>query len=552
MACLLAWLDGMIPVPALRPVPVGGPEWSGSTRDALTRLLAPVAFAGRASAFDGAEDAPGVTDDEISSALDDIDLDFSDLAPAPEPEPASAELAAEPSPPGGDEPIGDEGTGDAPGPSDPMRSADPADDAGVPGDAARASTAPDAGPAPDPIPALAEAATPEPTEMGEPEEGGTESPPSEPAPAENATPAPGESPPPEPPTDAPAPSVAAALGALAAAAGGPASPPASPAGAGTTASGEPAAETPAAVAPDAGAPLFGDPETATDDEHPAIATDEEAKDAEAAGYGRDGDPATPVAAPSPVASRETPAEVPVVLELVPPRRRWGLKGSVRLARWMILHGTDRLLRRAGRDPGVRPRPVLPPELDAIQVRASERLVLVPPGGRHGRLFRLLTGLERAGRGQMTLMEAPLHGLGEVGRARARRRSVGAVSADVPLVPSLTVAENVALPAQLDAGDDPEPLDAVLDVCGLTEIAGAYPHQLEIEDELRTLVARSLIRRPPLVLVDAQSFDEATHAALMPILAELVPKHATLVLIDHDEEPPEWVERTVTIHRSMVA
>lgn len=153
---------------------------------------------------------------------------------------------------------------------------------------------------------------------------------------------------------------------------------------------------------------------------------------------------------------------------------------------------------------------------------------------------------------MTLARAPLHGLGEVGRARARRRNLGAVSADVPLVPSLTVAENVALPAEFDAGDDPEPLGALLEIGGLIEVADVYPHQLEPEETLRALVARSLIRRPPLVLVDLLSFDEGSRALLIPILDELVPRHTTLVLIDDEDDHPGWVARSVRVHRSLVA
>jgi putative ABC transport system ATP-binding protein len=243
----------------------------------------------------------------------------------------------------------------------------------------------------------------------------------------------------------------------------------------------------------------------------------------------------------------------VVLHLLPPAPRLGLRGIAHQIRWTALAAVDALFRRAGRPREERPRPELPPHPDAVHVRGAERLVLIPPGRRrHGKVFRLIAGLERPGRNQMTLSGHELHRLGEPGRARVRGLGLGAVSADVPLVPSLSVAENVALPGELGGGVLVGEVDRLLAAAGLDEVAGAYPHEIDENARHRALVTRALVRRPPVVLVDLLSFDPEERDALAAVLAELVPAEVSLILIDDADDHPKWIERSVHIHPAMVA
>ncbi len=175
---------------------------------------------------------------------------------------------------------------------------------------------------------------------------------------------------------------------------------------------------------------------------------------------------------------------------------------------------------------------------SLQVMAGERLaILGPSGSGKSSLMAVLAGLEKATSGQVLVAGADFSALDEDGLARARRGRIGIVLQAFHLIPTMTAAENVAVPLELAGIADAEQRAlAELRAVGLGHRTGHYPTQLSGGEQQRVGLARAIAARPALIFGDEPTgnLDETTGAAVITLLFDrLAETGATLVLITHD-------------------
>lgn len=193
----------------------------------------------------------------------------------------------------------------------------------------------------------------------------------------------------------------------------------------------------------------------------------------------------------------------------------------------------------------------------LEVGAGETLALLGPSGSgKSSLMAVLTGLERASRGSLSVAGADFAALGEDALAKARRGRIGIVLQAFHLLPTMTALENVATPMELaGAGDARGRAAAELMAVGLGHRLGHYPQQLSGGEQQRVAIARATAPRPALLFADEPTgnLDAATgHAIVELLFARRAETGATLIVITHDPELAQRCARVITLADGRIA
>jgi putative ABC transport system ATP-binding protein len=166
------------------------------------------------------------------------------------------------------------------------------------------------------------------------------------------------------------------------------------------------------------------------------------------------------------------------------------------------------------------------------------------------VLNLVAGIDRPSGGEVYFGGQALGALSARERTLLRRDQMGFVFQFFNLIPTLSVLENVLLPAEL-AGQQGARPHAVLLLAevGLADRAGAFPDRLSGGEQQRVAIARALVRDPRLVLADEPTgnLDDATGAAVMTLLDSLTRRAGrTLLLATHSREVAALADRVLTI------
>ena len=188
-------------------------------------------------------------------------------------------------------------------------------------------------------------------------------------------------------------------------------------------------------------------------------------------------------------------------------------------------------------------------------RGDAVAVIGPSGSGKSTLLGLIAGLDAPTDGTITVGGVEITRLGEAALARFRRQTIGYVFQSYHLIPTLTAAENVAVPLELaGARRVAARTRALLEQVGLGERAHHYPVQLSGGEQQRVALARAVALDPPLLLADEPTgnLDSATGAAIIDLLFALNRERgSTLLLVTHDPALAERAERVVSLRDGRV-
>ena len=188
----------------------------------------------------------------------------------------------------------------------------------------------------------------------------------------------------------------------------------------------------------------------------------------------------------------------------------------------------------------------------VDVAAGEWVAVMGPSGcGKSTLLHLLGGLDVADAGEVTIAGEALAGRSESERAVLRRRLVGYVFQAYNLVPDLSVAENVELPAQL-AGSSRraarQRAAELLAELGLDDIGDVAPGELSGGQQQRVALARALVNRPPLLLADEPTgaLDTESAAVVVGLLRRYHAEGQSIVLVTHDHRVAAAADRVLVM------
>jgi putative ABC transport system ATP-binding protein len=183
-------------------------------------------------------------------------------------------------------------------------------------------------------------------------------------------------------------------------------------------------------------------------------------------------------------------------------------------------------------------------------------VLGPSGSGKSTLLGLVAGLDRPTSGEVLIDGEAIGDLAEDRLALLRRRKVGFVFQSFQLLGNLTARENVLLPLELSAAEQPgRRADELLAAVGLAERGHHYPSQLSGGEQQRVALARAFATRPPILLADEPTgnLDSATGRRVLELLDAMRRADATtLVMVTHDPAVARRADRLVHLADGRVA
>lgn len=177
----------------------------------------------------------------------------------------------------------------------------------------------------------------------------------------------------------------------------------------------------------------------------------------------------------------------------------------------------------------------------LRIEAGELVALVGPSGSgKSTLLNLLGLLDRPTEGSLKLAGEEVGGLSDGAITSLRARMLGFVFQFHHLLPALTVAENVMLPAaaldgRLHAGQRGRALELLAEM-GLADQADRPAGKLSGGMQQRVAIARALMNRPPLVFADEPTgnLDTASSDRVMELLTRWNAEQGTaLLIVTHD-------------------
>ncbi|MGD8430710.1 MAG: ABC transporter ATP-binding protein [Ectothiorhodospiraceae bacterium] len=192
-------------------------------------------------------------------------------------------------------------------------------------------------------------------------------------------------------------------------------------------------------------------------------------------------------------------------------------------------------------------------LDGVSgaIEAGEFVVILGRSGSGKSTFlNLLGGLDRPTSGAVRVGERSLYDLPDRELTHLRRRKLGFVFQAYNLVPTLTVAENLALPLELNGrGDEAATVSRWLERVGLAGYEGAWPDTLSGGEQQRVAIARALVHEPEVILADEPTgnLDIDNARAVVSLLDDLCREQGrTLVMVTHGVEVVGRADRLLTI------
>ena len=186
----------------------------------------------------------------------------------------------------------------------------------------------------------------------------------------------------------------------------------------------------------------------------------------------------------------------------------------------------------------------------LTVQKGESLAVVGASGSgKSTLLHVMGGVDTVTNGKVIVDDRDITTLKDEEMSVFRRRKIGFVFQSYHLIPVLTVEENIQMPILLDhKKPDREYIDHVIEMLGLKDRRNHLPNQLSGGQQQRAAIARALANRPSLILADEPTgnLDSKSTIEIMNILKDLHESGRTVIIITHDDEIANQVDRVVRI------
>lgn len=189
----------------------------------------------------------------------------------------------------------------------------------------------------------------------------------------------------------------------------------------------------------------------------------------------------------------------------------------------------------------------------LEIYKRELTLLVGPSG-SGKttLVSIIASILSPDEGQLILLGTPMETLSEMSKADFRCKNIGFVFQSLFLVPSLTIAENVALPLIVGGMDEKLAEGKAiefLEKVHLAHRANVSPAQLSKGQQQRVAIVRAMINDAAIIICDepTSSLDHTSGFEIMEFLHTIAKNSTKAVLVvTHDPRIFSYADRIVAM------
>jgi putative ABC transport system ATP-binding protein len=191
----------------------------------------------------------------------------------------------------------------------------------------------------------------------------------------------------------------------------------------------------------------------------------------------------------------------------------------------------------------------------LDVARGESVALTGESGSgKSTLLHLIAGLDAADGGEIRLEDRAITGMPDTERAQLRRDRLGLVFQQFNLIPSLSVADNLAFQSRIAGKHDAVWHSELIERLGLAALLKRYPEQLSGGQQQRVAIGRALASKPLLLLADEPTgnLDEDTADDVLALARDLV--HRTgcgFLMVTHSARLAATLDRQVQLHAGLI-
>jgi ABC-type lipoprotein export system ATPase subunit len=182
------------------------------------------------------------------------------------------------------------------------------------------------------------------------------------------------------------------------------------------------------------------------------------------------------------------------------------------------------------------------------------MVLGRSGTGKSTMLNLVAGLIKPTSGTVTVEDHDISALSDKEMSLMRSRRMGYVFQFPSLLPSLTILENIVMPAGFGAekknGHAEKRGRELLGMLGLGERLECYPRHLSAGEQKRAVIARSLMNEPAILLADepTSDLDEKTEIEIMGLLKNIHDSGVTIIMVTHSLGLVPYADRAFTMDK----
>lgn len=205
-------------------------------------------------------------------------------------------------------------------------------------------------------------------------------------------------------------------------------------------------------------------------------------------------------------------------------------------------------------------PSRPPVIRGLSLSITEGewvALMGDSGSGKSTLLNLLAGIDTPNGGEISIGGESMSAKSEKERTLFRRKHMGFVFQFFNLFPTLSVLENVLLPARLLHFDKKQAKQQALSLLGEVGLFGKdhrFPSQLSGGEQQRVAIVRALIHRPRLILADEPtgSLDHDTGDGILALLKKLHQRdRPTIIMTTHSLDASLHAQRTIRIRDGQI-